>query len=114
MSRGLGQLQRWILANLPPPNSGPGGKFADLASPAELAAAYYGAKQPTDAQLTAVRRALRGLEEQDLATRWSTRILNPGNPSRWSQPAPLTGGCAGKRARSDVVDRLQIVAGQRA
>lgn len=73
-----------ILANLPPFN-GPG-QFDRLASPSGLAAAYYGVQRAADGQCTAVRRALRGLEQQGLATRWTTRITRQGDPSGWSQP----------------------------
>lgn len=86
VSKGPGHLQRWIMANLPPPTSGPRQQFDRLASPAKLAAAYYRVNPATDAQCTAVRRALRGLEQRGLATRWGTEIYRQGCPSGWSQP----------------------------
>jgi hypothetical protein len=60
-------------------------QWANLASPAALAATFYGVEQPTDAQCAAVRRALRGLETRGLVIRWTSRIRGQGDPSRWSR-----------------------------
>ncbi|MDW8478383.1 hypothetical protein R3L02_42305 [Streptomyces scabiei] len=64
MSRGLGRVQRAVLAYV---RSEPGGLSAVdgtplAASVTGLARVVYGAEQPTDAQRAAVRRAVRRLE----------------------------------------------------
>jgi|1185.fasta_scaffold814945_1 hypothetical protein len=62
MSKGLGKTQRVILAYLDGDPSGHDKNGVPWATPIDLiAVAIYGVANPTEAQMMAVRRAVRGL-----------------------------------------------------
>jgi hypothetical protein len=87
MSRGLGALQRWLVKHLPPASDQPNvDAMASVASVTRLAQRYYGTGMPTDGQLQSVRHALRRLEEQGLAQRWTIQLPLRGRPSFWTRP----------------------------
>lgn len=95
MSRGAGQLQRWLLENLPvvydnrfvgETDYRDARYYDDGALTIDLAAAYYDTMWVTDGQMSAVRRALRGLEKKSLVHRWGT-----GRTHTWTlTPRPVT------------------------
>jgi hypothetical protein len=82
----LDPLERWLAMYLPPANE-PHDAGA-LTSVNGLAARYYGAELPTPTQIRAVYRALRALEEQGLAQRWTTPFSLEGCPAFWTQSGP--------------------------
>jgi hypothetical protein len=79
MSKGLGRLQRWLLANLPVRESD------HRATAAELAVAYYGTDTPTVSQRTTVLRSLDSLSQRGLITRWPPQSHRRGKPISWSR-----------------------------
>lgn len=77
MSRGHGDLQRWLLEEIATARHPP-----DVV---ELTRRYYG--EGTDAQRSSVRRALRGLESEGLIH--AERQSWHGRPKQWRSVDPM-------------------------